>query len=114
MAGFQAGREETTARFRFPPDFIGFKGHFPGNPVLPGVCKVQAALCMIEKKNHAAFVLQEIVAAKFFHPVTADEELVFTLRDTPEGSQTVLVKILVTRHDTKIADIHLRIGLTAE
>ncbi len=34
-----------TAEIEFPGTFIGFQGHFPDRPVLPGVCKV---LCVLE------------------------------------------------------------------
>lgn len=33
---------EASADFLFPADFIGFQGHFPGNPILPAI--VQLAL----------------------------------------------------------------------
>ena len=34
---------EVTASFYVRPDLPAFAGHFPGNPVLPGVCTVEAA-----------------------------------------------------------------------
>lgn len=111
MSDLHTSADTISARFCFSPDFIGFKGHFPGKPVLPGVCKVQAVLCMIEKNNRKTPVLQEIVSAKFFSPAGVNEELVFTLRQSQEGAETILIKALVTRGDTKIADIHLRILL---
>lgn len=30
------------ADFHFGPDFAGFDGHFPGNPILPGIAQIMA------------------------------------------------------------------------
>ena len=31
-----------TAEFFFGPDFAGFDGHFPGDPILPGIVQIMA------------------------------------------------------------------------
>lgn len=36
-----------TAQFTFPKTFTGFKGHFPEQPILPGICQIQAAMTTI-------------------------------------------------------------------
>ncbi|MBU1566927.1 MAG: hypothetical protein KJ630_15045 [Proteobacteria bacterium] len=33
-------RLEASADFRFPADFAGFQGHFPGNPILPAIVQL--------------------------------------------------------------------------
>ena len=49
MSGLtEAEGDEVTARFLFPAAFIGFQGHFPERPVLPAVCKIQAAIAVLE------------------------------------------------------------------
>ena len=35
-------------RYRFSPDFIGFAGHFPGNPILPAFVQILMALTLTE------------------------------------------------------------------
>lgn len=57
---------EAEAVFVFKKDFIGFKGHFVDNPVLPGVCKIQAVLSVFSKLNGRHPELKEITSAKFF------------------------------------------------
>jgi 3-hydroxyacyl-[acyl-carrier-protein] dehydratase len=107
------GQGEIKASFNFPPDFIGFQGHFPGKPILPGVCKIQAIVCMLEAATKKIPKLKEIVTAKFFAPATCNEELRFAVHQFPEGSDALLVKALVTHRDKKIADIHLRVVFEA-
>ena len=105
---------EMKARFNFSADFIGFKGHFPGKPVLPGVCKIQALLCMLEAATQKTPRLKEIVLAKFFAPVTCNEEILFKARQAPGGSEETLVKAFITSGDKKIAEIHLKVVFEAE
>ncbi|MBU0896929.1 MAG: hypothetical protein KJ629_05295 [Candidatus Omnitrophica bacterium] len=100
---------ETEAKFIFDEDFIGFKGHFPGRPVLPGVCKIQAALVIYEEKNNSQPQLKEIVSAKFFSPVSVNDELIFKYQEE-RLCQDVLVKVKVSVNNNKVAQIHLTVA----
>lgn len=62
------------AEFVFPPDFIGFAGHFPGNPILPGIAQIMAVL-------HACgpgLRLRAVKNCKFLRPVIPGERLSVT------------------------------------
>jgi 3-hydroxyacyl-[acyl-carrier-protein] dehydratase len=65
---------EFTASFVFPPEFCGFAGHFPGNPVLPGIAQIMAVLhaCGAE----APHALLAVKSCKFLRPVGPDERVV--------------------------------------
>lgn len=53
--------------FVFPPGFIGFAGHFPDNPVLPGVVQTMAAaLCATAGCSTRIIGLTR---AKFLEPI---------------------------------------------
>ena len=41
--------ENIVALIRLNPDHPVFQGHFPGNPILPGVCTVQISKELLEK-----------------------------------------------------------------
>lgn len=100
--------KEAQATFVFDEKFLGFQGHFEGNPVLPGVCKIIAAREVIKswKKNNE-LELKEINSAKFFMPVTVNEELVFHCVDNEKaGCLFITVKIL--KGETKVSELKLK------
>jgi 3-hydroxyacyl-[acyl-carrier-protein] dehydratase len=112
MSGLtEVAGDEVTARFLFPTGFIGFQGHFPGNPVLPAVCKVQAAIAVLEAWSRRKVRLGEIVSAKFLAPVTSDEEIVVRCSVTMEEDGRGMVKAAVARNAESVAKFKLRVTL---
>lgn len=61
-----------TAAFVFPDTFSGFDGHFPGNPVVPGIAQIFAAQVALGDK----YALGEIKRCKFMRPVLPGERMV--------------------------------------
>lgn len=58
-----------------------FEGHFPGNPILPGVCTLQIARELIQEAVGKNLMLSRAVNIKylgFISPVT-DPEVVFSI-----------------------------------
>ena len=104
-------REDGSVRaiVRFPPDFIGFKGHFPDRPVLPGVCQVQAVVVVIEAGTKQPVQLREIEVAKFFAAVGPDEDLEFVCREQATDEETARVSATIRSGDKKVAEVVLRI-----
>jgi len=98
------------ARFMFSPKFIGFQGHFPNKPILPGVCKIQAVMVILQEKNKKKVRLKEVVLAKFFSPVSCGEEIVFECCEHKENYEEAMVKALVTSKGDKIAELKLRVS----
>lgn len=68
-----------------------FEGHFPGNPVLPGVCQIQIVEEMLSKVSGRKQQLKTSGYIKFLHtvnPVTSDVlEMEITLSEK-ENSPT--------------------------
>jgi 3-hydroxyacyl-[acyl-carrier-protein] dehydratase len=106
-----AEADEVRASFAFGPDFVGFQGHFPGRPILPAVCKIQAALLLLEAHLHRAVQLREIERARFSAPATCDERIDFRCgwKETEEGER--IVRVVVTRAEATIARFRLRVAL---
>jgi 3-hydroxymyristoyl/3-hydroxydecanoyl-(acyl carrier protein) dehydratase len=103
---------EWSAAFVFPLDYPGFSGHFPDGPVLPGVCMVEAVLCVLAAAGLGRARLTRLTSAKWASPVHPEEELLFKVRlsDTCRGAQGV--KALVTRAGQKVAELNLAVTFT--
>ncbi|MFH2046184.1 MAG: hypothetical protein ABIK92_13665 [Pseudomonadota bacterium] len=100
-----------TARFIFLPEFTGFKGHFPDRPILPGVCKIQSVIAMLEKYHGKKICLTEILLAKFVASVTVNQEIIIVSTKINEEVKESKIKASVTSGDTKVAEIQLKVSL---
>lgn len=59
-------------RFKFDKHQVFFKGHFPGNPILPGVFQIEMIKFCIEKTFNENFQIQKAVKTKFASPILPD------------------------------------------
>lgn len=115
MSGLgEAEGEALTARFLFPASFIGFQGHFPGRAILPAVCKIQAAVAMLEASCGRGVRLNEIASAKFLSPVTCGEEVLVTCAVTMQEGGRGVVKATVARNGENVARFRLRVTFEDE
>ena len=91
-----------TATLSLPADFAGFQGHFPENPVLPGVCLVQAGVILAETAAGKELRMTALKRAKFLSPVGVDDpvELSCTLTD-------LKAKVSITRGEDRVAQFSL-------
>ncbi len=99
-----------TASFCFPEDFLGFSGHFPNGPVLPGVCIVQAVIEMMQSCLKVRVVLREVRKAAFFAPVTVGDECRFECAYGKGEDGDLTTKTMVTRKGEKVAKIDLTLA----
>lgn len=75
MAG-QAMQEEEVGSFTLPSDHPCLPGHFPGNPVVPGVLLLEAGL---EQLGQAGLHVDMV---KFLHPLLPGQKVIFLARST--------------------------------
>ena len=67
----------------FPPDEPFFRGHFPGDPLVPGVLLTEAlaqTAGLAAGQPGRAFHLSAIRAMKFLRPVRPSDEIALTAR----------------------------------
>ena len=74
------------ASFLFPSDFMGFSGHFPGNPVLPGIVQIMAAACTAG--SGIPLSLRQVKRCKFQRPVRPEELLQVRVRLEKQSDAT--------------------------
>ena len=70
----QMGENEYTCTIDFDPAFRGFEGHFEGNPIVPGVCLIQAARVAAEAALGKALGARSMSNCRFRRPVLAGEQ----------------------------------------
>lgn len=97
-----------SAVFRFPADFVGFQGHFPGQPVLPGICLVLATLALAEASGGSPLRLLEVLSAKFTAPAGAGEDLRAECRTAEEDGGRLRLRTTFLRGSDRVARIDLR------
>ena len=66
-----------------PADHPAARGHFPGNPIIPGAVLLSEAVRMIEAALGRSLSPLRIGRAKFPHPARPGDQLHLTFRDAP-------------------------------
>jgi 3-hydroxymyristoyl/3-hydroxydecanoyl-(acyl carrier protein) dehydratase len=75
-----------------PVDHPAFAGHFPGQPIVPGVVLLDQAILFAERLLDRPLAQWQIGNAKFFSPVGPGETLVFSLERKASGALAFQVR----------------------
>ena len=95
--------EHVDSVWRVPADHPAFAGHFPGQPILPGVVLLDRALLMAQAHDARHEGCWQVSQAKFLSPCGPDDELVFVLRPGPRDGYAFSVRC----GDRDVASGHL-------
>jgi len=63
------------ANYCFDADFSGFDGHFPGQPILPGVFMIMAAVVTLEEIYGRYVKVSEVHKSRFQAPIDPGQEV---------------------------------------
>ena len=74
------GENQYRCVMEFDPGFTGFAGHFEGNPIVPGVCLIEAARVITEETTGKRLRTVGIAQCRFRRPVLAGESAEATLK----------------------------------
>lgn len=88
--------QEITAHIVIHPGHAIFKGHFPGQPVVPGVCMVQIVKELLEQQLAKVLCLRESSQMKFLQLLTPSDsqELQVHISFQP-AEQSGILKVMV-------------------
>lgn len=70
-----------------------YKGHFPGNPVVPGVVMIQIIKEVLENKTNKKLILSEGDNIKFLAPVIPGQQKSLTLQYTLNGETEITANV---------------------
>lgn len=73
--------------FRFDEGLDLFKGHFPGNPLVPGILQIEMAHYAAQTALGATCVVKEISKAKFIAPLYPGESATAEVRLVADGER---------------------------
>jgi len=73
--------------YRFPADFVGFAGHFPGYAIVPAIVQVLAAQQLAESRLPGGMRLSGVRSAKFFLQLPPEQDITVECRLQPKESE---------------------------
>ena len=99
-SSLEADGQDWVRRYVFGPDFVGFDGHFPGQPMLPALVQLMAgAQCAADACGEPVAPIGA-ARAKFLRPVLPGEPMTVRVRLADRGSRlhaTVSIDVLGER-----------------
>lgn len=90
-------------------DFPGFDGHFEGEPILPGVCYIQALMFLAKKQIGSNLILKEVVLAKFTAVVKPGDELSIKAKTKTVGNNVFVIKSIMCSGAVTVAKIDVKV-----
>jgi len=86
-----------------------YKAHFPGSPITPGVCVIQAAGELLENKLGHKLYLQSIKNVKFLMVIIPEEDkkIRYSFSNIVEDESGVKAQVVVSDDATVYAKISL-------
>ena len=76
----ESSEAELSCRIVFNADHDIFKGHFPGQPVVPGVCMMEIVKELLQNKVNKPLVLQNARNVKFLGFISPDMQPVANIK----------------------------------
>ncbi len=80
---------EVSAECSFTSSFIGFLGHFPGNPILPAIVQLALVRCLAEKIFNTRLVPKKYKRTKFKAMVKPGQQLVISFQASSKGDEYI-------------------------
>ncbi|MFD2561933.1 3-hydroxyacyl-ACP dehydratase [Aquimarina rubra] len=90
-----------TTSITLNPDNDVFKGHFPGNPITPGVCTLQIIKELTENRTGCSLFMKKASNVKFMAVINPEKtpDLIIT-NDFTDNDDEIKVKSVVKYDDT--------------
>jgi len=103
LQSMERNDQEVNAKVQLHKEHDVFKGHFPGNPIMPGVCMIQMIKELTEKVTGKTLFLSVATNVKFMAKINPEENEVVDLY-LKVSTENDIVKVKnVTSYDQTIA-----------
>ena len=96
---------------RLNPKHFIFDSHFPGNPIMPGVCTLQIVREIYSDKIGKELLLHKIKSMKFNHPIipTEQELVTFKISIMEEEGKSHHLKVEVCDQEILFSKINMHL-----
>ncbi len=107
LLDFDRSGDKIMATLKLNPEHAIFKGHFPGNPVMPGVCMIQIVKELTQKARANPLFMTSGSNIKFMAIINPEvnDQLAITL-ELCEGDGEIKVKAITVFNDTPALKLH--------
>jgi len=85
-----------------PHDHASFPGHFPGNPILPGVLLLERVMSYVQSQLATSLQSYTLLNVKFLSAVSPGDKLSLSLSDGNSNEKHFSIHILPTGQDDGI------------
>ena len=92
----------------FDPAFRGFEGHFPGNPIVPGVCLIEAGRVFAEEVLKKALTTRSVTQCRFRRPIFAGERADLRIGLAEEGENLWKIQADIRVEGNVCAQVRLK------
>ncbi len=106
-------KDTLQAEIRLNPDHVLYKGHFPQQAVVPGVMQIQIVKEILEEELNQGLLIHEVTVAKYFRPITPQENPVLNIDIAYKLSETgdYMIDASIVKADTTFAKIKAKLSL---
>lgn len=91
---------QITAVFRFKKELDLFNGHFPGNPILPGIFQIEMVKYAMEKIFDTCLCIKSVKKTKFSSLIHPGETVFLDIMLNKEENSRFSVKAVLKAGDT--------------
>ena len=103
--------EKLSAEVHVPTDSAWFDGHFPGNPVLPGIAQLGMVLDLIGTALEKPVCVKEVSRVRFKQMILPGDRVVVTAQ--PKPAKEGLFAFRVMKDDELVCSGNMTVGTSA-
>jgi len=100
-------QQHINAVFSFKKELNLFRGHFPGNPILPGIFQIEMVKYAIEKSYKCCLSIKSIKKTKFSCLIHPQESVYLDIRINKKGNNQFSVRAILNVGDAVAGKINL-------
>lgn len=106
LINYEVRENSIFGEFCFSKDFLGFDGHFPGNPIFPGVLTIYIVLVLSEIALQRKLEITQIDNVKFSSPMFPNKKIAAEVKILKEDEKySIQSKLYVENKTTAILSL---------